>query len=97
MARSAFPRDFTTYWDPTDFIARHQRLEGGGRLAAIPINTFIPYSGPEDLDSAVAQSGTTNRSPFATNPNARPSTSSPLKPRSVYKVDPYEDMRSFGY
>jgi murein DD-endopeptidase MepM/ murein hydrolase activator NlpD len=97
MARSAFPRDFTTYWDPTDFIARHQRLEGGGRLAAIPINTFIPYNGPDDLDAAVAQSGTASKSPFAVNPNARPSATSPLKPRSVYKVDPYEDMRSFGY
>ncbi len=98
MARSAFPRDFSTYFDPSDFIARHHhRLEGGGRLATIPINTFVPYAGPADLETALTQNTVPGRSPLSPNPNARPSTNSPLRPRDGYKVDPYEDMRNFGY
>ncbi len=101
MARSAFPRDYTSYWNPTDFIATHPRLEGGGRLAAVPVNTFVAYNGPADLDAAVSQAGgapAPARSPLTPlNPNAQPSAASRLKPRSGYKVDPYEDMRNFGY
>ncbi len=100
MARSAFPRDFTNYWDPTEFITTHARCEGGGRIASAPINTFVDYSGPADLGSAVSQAGGGARSPLApqtTNPNGQPSSTSRIKPRSVYKVDPYEDMRNFGY
>lgn len=101
MARSAFPRDFTNYWDPTQFIAARPRCEGGGRIATVPINTFVPYNGPADLSSATSQAGGGDaRSPLATqpsNPNAQPSATSRIRPRSVYKVDPYEDMRNFGY
>jgi murein DD-endopeptidase MepM/ murein hydrolase activator NlpD len=99
MARVAFPRDFTNYWNPSEFIALHPRLAGGGRLAAVPINTFVAYTGPADLESAVSQAGGARSplTPFQLNPNARPSTTSPLRPRGGYKVDPYEDMRKFGY
>lgn len=97
MARGAFPRDFTNYWDPAQFIALHARLAGGGRLAAVPINTFVAYNGPADLASALAEAGGGARSPLTPNPNARPSATSPLRPRGVFKVDPYEDMRTFGY
>jgi len=98
MARSAFPRDFTNYWDPSEFIALRPRLPGGGRLAAVPINTFVAYTGPADLDAAVSQAGGLRSplTPLQTNPNARPSATSPLRPRA-FKVDPYEDMRNFGY
>ena len=97
MARSAFARDFTNYWDPTQFIAQHGRLEGGGRMASVPINTFVAYNGPADLAAATAEAGGAARSPLTPNPNAQPSATSHLRPRSVYKVDPYEDMRHFGY
>ncbi len=119
MARSAFPRDFTHYWDPHLFIAQHQRLEGGGRLATVPINTFVTYNGPADYAAAApaaggtvaahgaptvatAQAGPTGVLPRAPlrplppHPDARPSATSRIKLRSVYKVDPYEDMRTFG-
>lgn len=119
MARSAFPRDFTNYWDPHLFIAQHQRLEGGGRLATVPINTFVTYNGPADYAAAApaaggtvaahgaptvatAQAGPTGVLPRAPlrplppHPDARPSATSRIKLRSVYKVDPYEDMRTFG-
>lgn len=120
MARSAFARDFTNYWDPHLFIAQHQRLEGGGRLAAVPINTFVTYNGPGDYAAAAAEAGGTLAAasgpavvtpqagptvviprapltPLTPNPDARPSATSRIKPRSVYKVDPYEDLRKFGY
>lgn len=119
MARSAFPRDFTHYWDPHLFIAQHQRLEGGGRLATVPINTFVTYNGPADYAAAApaaggtvaahgaptvatAQAGPTGVLPRAPlrplppHPDARPSATSRIKLRSVYKVDPYEDMRTLG-
>ncbi|KAB2646440.1 MAG: M23 family metallopeptidase [Verrucomicrobia bacterium] len=119
MARSAFPRDFTNYWDPHLFIAQHQRLEGGGRLATVPINTFVTYNGPADYAAAApaaggtvaahgaptvatAQAGPTGVLPRAPLrplpplPDARPSATSRIKLRSVYKVDPYEDMRTLG-
>ena len=90
MARSAFPRDFTNYWDPTEFIAQHPRLAGGGRVATVPINTFVAYNGPADIGAATAQAGGRSPlTPLGTNPRT--------KPRSGYKVDPYEDMRKFGY
>lgn len=99
MARVAFPRDLTNYWNPSEFIALHPRLAGGGRLARVPINTFVAYSGPADLESALSQAGGARSplTPLQVNPNARPSTTSPLRPRSGFKVDPFEDMRSFGY
>ena len=100
MARSAFPRDYTNYWNPSDFIAAHPRLAGGGRLAAVPVNTFVAYNGPADLASATAEAGggaPTARSPLTPlNPNAQPSANSHLKLRG-FKVDPFEDMRKFGY
>ena len=98
MARSAFPRDFTNYWDPTPFVAAHARLEGGGRLAAVPVNTFVAYNGPADLESATAQAGFRSPlTPQGTNPNAQPSATSRTGLRGGFKVDPYEDMRKFGY
>ena len=97
MARSAFPRDFTNYWDPSQFIALHPRLEGGGRLVAVPINTFVPYNGPADLGTATAEAGGRSPlTPLGTNPNAQPSATSRTRLRP-FKVDPYEDMRNFGY
>ena len=98
MARSAFPRDYSCYWNPTEFVAMHPRLESGGRLAAIPINTFVAYNGPADLESALSQAGggAPGTHPPLTNPNAQPSATSPLRLRG-FKVDPYEDMRKFGY
>lgn len=63
----------------------------------MPINTFVAYNGPADLAAATAEAGGAARSPLTPNPNAQPSSTSRIRPRSVYKVDPYEDMRNFGY
>ena len=57
MARSAFARDFTNYYSPSAFVAMHPKLEGGNRLASVPINTFVKYAGPADLEAAIAEAG----------------------------------------
>lgn len=43
MNRSKFPRDFSTYYSPRQFIAQHAKLEGGGRSYRIDVDTFGPY------------------------------------------------------
>jgi hypothetical protein len=45
MYRSMFPRDFRSYFDPTQFVFTHQNLGGGGRSVAMPVNTFPNQSG----------------------------------------------------
>jgi hypothetical protein len=69
MYRSMFPRDYRSYFDPTQFIITHQRTSGGGRVASVPINTFPNQSGyaeatkyanksrAEDKPSPVTSSG----------------------------------------
>lgn len=39
MYRRMFPRDFSAYYDPTQFVLTHQQLKGGRRVA-MPVNTF---------------------------------------------------------
>lgn len=45
MYRSMFPRDYRSYFDPTQFVLTHQQSSGGGRMASVPINTFPNQSG----------------------------------------------------
>lgn len=40
MFRSRFPRDFSAYHDPTQFILTHQSLSGENRTVDVPVNTF---------------------------------------------------------
>ncbi len=40
MSRSAFAGDLSNYYDPTEFIKTHRRLEGPGGNYAVAINTF---------------------------------------------------------
>jgi murein DD-endopeptidase MepM/ murein hydrolase activator NlpD len=115
MARSAFARDYTNYWDPSAFVALHPRLDGGNRIASVPINTFVKYTGPSDLESAIAEAGGAQPAPSRPTPLARISPITPItptartasssviapqatpKPRGVFKVDPFEDMRGVRY
>jgi murein DD-endopeptidase MepM/ murein hydrolase activator NlpD len=48
MYRSAFARDFSNYYDPTEFVKSHRRLNGGGPVA-IALHTFVPYPGGSGL------------------------------------------------
>ncbi len=77
MFRHSFPRDFTTYWDPTQFITARQTLPGAGRMASIPINTF-PASAPPPVIGA-ASASPLNRANTKRSPN--------------FKVDRFSDLR----
>ena len=44
MYRSAFARDFSNYYDPTEFLRGHRKLTGGTPVA-IALHTFVPYPG----------------------------------------------------
>ena len=40
MSRAAFARDFSNYYDPTQFIASHRHLQTGGGTYRVALNTF---------------------------------------------------------
>ncbi len=40
MYRSSFPRDWSVYWSPRDFMAERRTCGGGGRIVAVPIGTY---------------------------------------------------------
>lgn len=52
MFRSMFRRDYSVYWDPTQFIMTHQSPGGEGRVAEMPVNTF-----PNQSNYRYAQAG----------------------------------------
>ena len=103
MARSAFPRDYANYWNPSAFVAMHAKLDGGNRIASVPINTFVKYTGPADLETAIAEAGGTpprpaplgGSSPLASSPPA--SSQAKIKQHGMFRVDPFEDMRGLRY
>jgi murein DD-endopeptidase MepM/ murein hydrolase activator NlpD len=40
MSRAAFAKDFSNYYDPTQFIQTHRHLQGGGKSYRVAMNTF---------------------------------------------------------
>lgn len=65
MYRSMFPRDYRTYFDPTQFVLTHQQSAGGDRMASVPINTFPNQSGFQQAGHYASE----NRSPAADRPS----------------------------
>lgn len=51
MNRSQFPRDFSVYYSPRQFMASRGTLKGGG-LASIAIDTFGKYAGSGGSDDS---------------------------------------------
>ena len=47
MFRSLFARDYSNYYNPTDFVNSHRQLRGGGSTL-VALNTFRPYPGATD-------------------------------------------------
>lgn len=43
MARHRFPNDERTYFNPMDFINAHRQLKPTASVAAVPLNTFVPF------------------------------------------------------
>jgi hypothetical protein len=74
MFRSMFRRDYSVYWDPTQFIITHQNAGGEGRVAEMPVNTFPNQSNYLYAQSGVAsQPVTAAPQPGETQPvNSRP-------------------------
>ena len=103
MYRSAFPRDFSNYYDPTQFLNGHRKLNGGGRTA-VALHTFVPYPGgaglpPSDgayelginhsrASLAAMNSSHLNKSAFAIREH-----SSFEKIDDAYRYDRYSDLR----
>ena len=61
MYRSMFPRDFRTYFDPTQFVMTHQSSGGDNRMAQVPVNTFPNQSGFAEAGTVVARNRQSNR------------------------------------
>ncbi len=78
MHRNSFARDFSNYWDPTEFITARTKLPSG-RMARVPINTF-PASPPPAYAAAVEEGLRLGAPP--TMPKANSSS-----PRGPFKVD----------
>ncbi len=55
MYRSSFPRDWSVYWSPTEFVAAHRTCGGDSRIVAVPVNTY-PNSPPPAIASTKAYS-----------------------------------------
>lgn len=69
MYRSMFPRDYRSYYDPTQFVITHQQTSSGGRTVSVPINTFPNQSGFKDASRYASQnqkSGSDKPTPVTT-------------------------------
>ncbi len=89
MHRSSFARDFSNYWDPTDFIAAHGALPGAGRSVAIPVGTFAAT--PPPAYAAAIEEGFRLAAPAPSPAKGKP-TSTPA-PRVPFKADRFSDLR----
>lgn len=109
MFRSKFPRDFRTYFDPTQFILARQSLDGG-RTVSVPINTFPNEQNFDEAEKYAAdnRSAADRSSPVRTNGKRMMfqggmrwsaetgqvhSDSGQSKRKGPFQVDRYEDMR----
>jgi hypothetical protein len=50
MYRSSFPRDWSVYWSPREFVAGHRTCSGDSRIVSVPVNTY-PNSPPPIIAS----------------------------------------------
>lgn len=71
MYRSSFPRDWSVYWSPTEFVGAHRTCDGG-RIVAVPVNTYANspppviastkvYTPTQSISQAVASGKVLNR------------------------------------
>jgi Peptidase family M23 len=50
MYRSSFPRDWSVYWSPQEFVAAHRECGGNSRIVSVPVDTY-PGSPPPVIAS----------------------------------------------
>ncbi|MGB8166334.1 MAG: peptidoglycan DD-metalloendopeptidase family protein [Chthoniobacteraceae bacterium] len=83
MYRSSFPRDWSVYWSPTEFVAAHRTCSGDGRIVSVPINTY-PGSPPPVIASTKVYTPTQTISQAMANGTVVGGTSSSSPLRRVY-------------
>ena len=104
MYRSQFARDFTNYYDPTQFVTTHRQLPTGFNTI-VAVNTFVPTpktgllaaDGAYELgiNRAPAQVAEMESSHLKTSAfTIKPHKSSTDKPGEGFKVDRYSDERN---
>ncbi len=91
MHRSSFARDFSNYWDPTEFITARPALPGG-RLVSVPVNTFAAT--PPPAYAAAVEEGFRLAAPVAPATKGKPSATP--APRAPFRPDRFSDLREGG-
>jgi murein DD-endopeptidase MepM/ murein hydrolase activator NlpD len=89
MNRAAFARDFSSYYDPTEFICAHRKLDTvPSPTALVAINTFSTqpqsYTAPDD-ETVLTASNSTRIQATRTTTVAR---------HTPFKVDRFSDVRA---
>ena len=103
MYRSQFARDYSNYYDPTQFVLTHRKLPTGLN-AAVAVNTFVPTPKTGLLAADGAYELGINRSPAQVAEMSsshlktsaftiKPHKSSSDKPDEGFRVDRYSDER----
>ena len=104
MYRSQFARDYTNYYDPTDFVMTHRQLPTGFN-PVVAVNTFVPTPKTGLLAADGAYELGINRAPSQVAEmesshlktsalSIKPHQSSSTKPGEGFKVDRYDDLRN---
>ncbi len=100
MYRSQFARDYTNYYDPTEFVTTHRQLPTG-RDALVAVQTFVPTprTGLQAADGAYELGINRNPTQVADMDSSRLKTSAltlkphQSKPGEGFHVDRYSDVR----
>lgn len=100
-ARPLFRNDTSNYHVPTPFIRAHRQLQGTGRAALVPVNTFVVpnrHFGPP-VDETRWRGAIGRRNLDASNEAFRPRqqpSPSPTPSRSrPFRINRFEDLNSF--
>ena len=101
MYRSQFARDYTNYYDPTEFVTTHRQLPTG-RDALVAVQTFVPTpkTGLQAADGAYELGINRNPTQMADMDSSRLKTSAltlkphQSKPGEGFHVDRYSDVHS---
>ena len=86
MQRSAFARDFSSYFDPSDFIKKHRHLAASPARATIALETFTHPQTPGDSQSGSHREFVSSNRP---DPNLRQRITAK---RNYFKVERYGDL-----
>ncbi len=88
MYRSMFARDYTNYYDPTEFVNDHRQLRAGGS-ALVAVNTFRPVPGVPTRAACPRPTGPTNWASTARPAQLAAMQSSHLN-KSAFSIKPHD-------